>query len=277
MPQINLIPEVLYEPNQPYHYLYDNIPLKNILARISLVNIQTDTNAEMLRGLAGSAGSISARLGESLEDDGSLKTSAVNDSMHGIDHHEDGGGYVRMRDDERSKLSLIDDRANELKVRVNNNALPDEETSVDFRSSSSIFFTLESTNIIRAHHNLPSDMAHRHVYGQTPAHRAPDGSSSSSSGPDWKHFKTLLSTPYMDGSLRVYINGVRIGPGVRVPIFTSSTTPASWMLFSVAGEDPETGDFELNSEIPYGGLNIISIDFEIAIALSSSSSSSSSS
>lgn len=274
MPQINLIPEVLYEPNQPYHYLYDNIPLRNILARISLVNIQTDTNAEMLRGLAGSTGSISDRLDESLEQDGSLKTSAVDDALHSIAHHEDGEKdgveYVRMRADERSKLSLIESSANALTVQVNDEPAL-SSGNVELRDSSSVFVTLEAPNVVRIHHKLPDDVAHRHQYGKMPAHV-------NSGSPDWRHFKTTtLSTPYMDGSLRVYINGVRIGSGVRVPIFSGSSEPDSWMLFSMSAEDSESGTFELNAAIPQPGYNVISIDFDEVIPLSSSSSSSSSS
>lgn len=271
MPQINLIPEVLYEPNQPYHYLYDNIPLKNILARISLVNIQADTNAEMLRGLAGSAGSISARLDESLEGDGSLKTSGVDASMHSIAYHEDGEKdgveYVRMRADERSKLSLIESLANVLTLQVNDEAAL-SSGNVEFRDSTSVFVTLEPPNVVRIHHKIPADVAHRHQYGQTPANVTVG---------DWQHFMTTTSsTPYMDGSLRVYINGLMIGSGIRVPIFSGSSEPDSWMLFEVSSEDSENGTFELNANIPYPNYNIIKIDFDTVIPMSSSSSSSSS-
>lgn len=281
MPQINLIPEVLYEPNQPYHYLYDNIPLKNILARISLVNIQADTNARMLMGTAGSVGSLSDRLDVSLGADGSLKADALDDAMHSIAHHEDGEKdgveYVRMRADERSKLLLVENGANLLTIQVGDEG-PIESGNVELRSSATIFFDLEAPNVVRAHSSFPPDVAHRHVYDVEPAHQSL-GTSSSSSGPDWQNFKTTsLGTAYVEGSLRVYINGVRIGSGVRVPVFSGSSTPSSWTLFSVISESPEDGEFSLNTAVPIPNNNI-RIDFDMVVPsvnpFSSSSSSSS--
>jgi hypothetical protein len=251
MPQINLIPEVLYEPNQPYHYLYDNIPLKNILARISLVNIQVDKNAAMLIGTAGSAGSLVNRLDVSLKEDGSLRTEAVDNSQHSIDHHTDSLEYVRMKADERAKLFSINSNANHLTLQVDENQI--NSGNVEFRNSTTIFFEVQSPNIIRAHSYFPSDVAHRHVYGIQPVHQ--------NSTPNWKNFRTtLFSTAYMEGSLRVYINGIRILNETRVPIFSGSPNP-SWNVFYIESENHETGDFVLNSAIPQPG-NEIRIDFD---------------
>lgn len=264
MPEVNLIPEVLYEPNQPYHYLYDNIPLKNILARINLINIQVDKNVEMLLGTAGSVGSLKNRLDESLNSDGSLKSSSVDSSLHNIAYHNDGEKdgveYVRMKKDERSKLSLIESEANFISVQVNDEGVL-SSGNIELRSSDTVSFELEAPNVIKAHSLLPPDSAHRHEYSIVPAHQNSSGSSSSS--PDWKSFTTTsLSTPYMEGSLRVYINGIRIEPeGTYVPVFSSSSTPDSWMLFSISSEDPALGSFVLNSSIPYPG-NSILIDFD---------------
>jgi hypothetical protein len=290
MPQINLIPEVLYEPNHPYHYIYDNLPLKNILARISLVNIQTDTNAEMLRGAAGSAGSIGGRLGSSLKEDGSLKDSAVDACGHNIAYHRDGEKdgveYVRMLADERSKLSLIGSEANLLTMQVDDRP-PLTDGNVEFKSSSTIFFELQAPNVVKAHSNFPPDLAHRHEYGVAPL---ADGSP--------KKFKTPANVRYVEGSLRVYINGVRIGPNVRVPIFSSTSAPlctgtqtacvtaianrlslqpVSWVLFSISSQDAAAGTFELNTDIQEPGYNSIFIDYDRIIPPATSSSSSSSS
>lgn len=276
MPQLNTIPEVLYEPNQPYHYLYDNIPLRNILARISLVNIQVDRNVAMLLGTAGSTGSLASRLNISLNDDGSLVSEAIDDAEHSIAHHvdgeKDGVEYVRMRADERAKLVLIDSGANNMKVRVDDTLF--EEGELIFQNSPTISFSFENPNIVKAHSAFPTDSAHRHHYGMMPAHVISAGSSSSSAGPDWRSFMTTsLSTPYMEGSLRVYINGVRIGQGTYVPIFTTSSTPSSWMIFSVSEEDHELGTFSLNSSVPQPN-NSIMIDFDTEAPILSSSSSS---
>lgn len=262
MPQINLIPEVLYEPDSPYHYHYDNIPLRNILARISLVNIQTDQNAEAIRGTSGTTGSLKNRLDFSLEDDGSLKKSSVDASMHSIANHEDGLGsdgieYVRMTLNERASLLSLVESGPRLTIQVD-----DEPTlssgNVEFRSSSTIAFSLEAPNVVRAHNNLPPDVAHRHSYGLTPAHQSPGSE-------DWQNFLTTsLSTPYIEGSLRVYINGVRLNSENYVPIFDGSSTPSSWMLFSVSDEDPENGSFQLNAPMPYPHNNI-RIDFDTSV------------
>ena len=291
MPNLNSIPEVLYEPNQPYHYHYDNLPLRNILTRIGLVNIQVDTNAEMIRGAAGSAGSLSARLGQSIDDDGSIKAASVDASLHGIGHHVDGAGpdaveYVRMRLDERAKLYLVEDSANRLVVQVEDQSptlgesVTIETGTLALKGSSSIFFEFEAPNIVRAHSAFPPDVAHRHHYSKTPSHWVRPGSSSSSSGPDWMNFKTTsLGTPYMEDTLRVYVNGVRLyHTGVPVPMQGGSSSSSAGQSFSsiyIESEDSEAGTFTLNRPITHQ--DVIRIDFDEAFADATSSSSSSSS
>jgi hypothetical protein len=209
MPNINSIPQVLYEPNQPYHYHYDNLPLRNILTRIGLVNIQVDTNSDMIRGLAGSAGTPAARIGTALNENGSLKTAAVNSSLHGIGHHGDGQGpdgieYVRMKLDERAKLELVESAANNLVIQVDDQSLSlGESVTIDsgtirLKNSSSILFEFEPPNIVRVHSALPSDTARRHNYSIAPVFNGNSSSSSSSSGPS-QYKTTSLSTPYMRG------------------------------------------------------------------------------
>lgn len=261
MPQINLIPEVLYEPNQPYHYIYDNIPLKNILSRISLVNIQTDKNSSMLLGTSGNMGSLSSRLNESLNDNGSLKDSAIDASIHNIAYHadgeKDGVEYVRMTKEERSKLTSIDSGANFISIQTNDQPILDAG-NIQLENSSTIFFELEAPNKIKAHTSFPLNIAHRHVYSVVP------------SSADMKNFRTsTLSTPYTEGSLRVYINGIRIKSNTYVPIFSSSNSPDSWTLFSIESENYTSGEFVLNSPVPLG--NSILIDFDTLFDYSSSS------
>jgi hypothetical protein len=90
MPNINSIMPVLHDGNQPYHVHYDNLPLKNILTRIDLVNAQVDINSQILRGSSGSSGSLNNRLAVSLENNGKLKSSSVDQSLHNIGAHLDG-------------------------------------------------------------------------------------------------------------------------------------------------------------------------------------------
>lgn len=275
MPNINSVPQVLYEPNQPYHYYYDNLPLRNILTRIGLINIQVDTNADMIRGAAGSAGSIDSRLGVSLEADGSLKKASVDSTLHGIGHHEDGEGpdgvsYVRMTAEERAKLALVQSESNRLLLEIEDQ-FPTIGSYVEFTdgtlrlsNSSTIFFDFEAPNVLKAHSAFPPDVAHRHYYDRTPV--------DAGSPADYKNYKTTtLSTPYAEGSLRVYVNGVRLsGTAVPVPNSTGSTFTPTF----VEHKDAAAGLFRLNRAITSS--DTIRIDFDQYFFSSSSSSSSSS-
>lgn len=277
MPNINSIPEVLYEPNQPYHYYYDNLPLRNILTRIGLVNIQVETNADMIRGAAGTAGSIDARLNASLEADGSLKAEALDGAVHGIGNHSDGDGYVRMTEEERSKLALVQSESNRLLVEVADSypTVGDTVTISDgvvrLRGSSSVLLDFEAPDIVRFHSAFPPDTAHRHHYSLVPAHQ--------SSPPDFKNFKTTsLGTPYMEGSLRVYVNGVRLSDeSVPVPGYGygSSGSSVSFAQNSVAEESHADGTFSLTVAI--SEVDVIRVDFDEQFAADSPSAPSSSS
>lgn len=267
MPQINSIPEVLYQPNQPYHYLYDNLPLRNILTRIGLVNIQVDINSDVLRGASGSAGSLDNRLAVSLEQDGNLKASAVDDANHNIAFHSDGFDdngieYVRMKKEERSKLGLIAEGANKFSIEIEDIhptigefvTIPYEDTEVlRLRNSTTIFFDFTAPNILRAHSVFPPDMAHRHHYDLTPAYDIP-------SGPSYKLFKTTaLSTPYEPGSLRVYVNGIKL-TNAPVKVLNYSSASVSWVENYILSQDPENGEFELNRSLTIN--DVIRIDFD---------------
>lgn len=274
MPQINSIPEVLYEAGQPYHHLYDNLPLKNILARISLVNIQVDTSADILRGAAGTVGSLNNRLDVSMESDGSLKSSAVDNSLHSIESHTDGENYVRMTTDERDKLALILSGANKFQIEVEDfegsflKFPPDlENGTLKLSKSPSIFFEFKSPNEFAIHSTLPPDVAHRHHYDVMPAYDNP-------SDPSFQYYKTTsLNTPFMDGTLRVYVNGTRLtDEAVKVLNYASSST--SWSSTYVVSQDASQGTFSLNRALSVE--DVIRIDFDEQIGFLTTSSSSSS-
>lgn len=280
MPQINSIPEVLYHPNQPYHHLYDNLPLKNILTRIGMVNIQVDTNADILRGAAGSLGSLNDRLDVSLQDNGHIKTSAVDSALHSIESHTDGDNYVRMTTEERNKLDFVLEGSNRCQIEIENldNSTikypPDLESgTLRLVKSPSIFFEFRAPDELAIHSNLPPDIAHRHHYDVTPAYDNP-------SNPSFQHYKTTsLNTPFMDGTLRVYVNGSRLtDEAVKVLNYGSSST--SWSSTYISAQDAETGTFSLNRVLSVD--DVVRIDFDESIGspmpvFSSSSSSYSSS
>ena len=119
MPRIELIPEVLYQPQDPYHWEVDNLPLKNILRRQNLINLSVDNILEQIRDAIGTQGSLSNRLNQSIEEDGTLKTTAINNAMHSIEDHEDTEDYVRMTKVQSDKLDLISDEANNLSFQIN--------------------------------------------------------------------------------------------------------------------------------------------------------------
>ena len=78
MPRIELIPEVKYNPLDPIHHYYDNLPLENILRRINLINLALDDVILQMRDAIGTQGSLANRLNQSIESDGSLKKQAIN-------------------------------------------------------------------------------------------------------------------------------------------------------------------------------------------------------
>lgn len=267
MPNINSIPEVLYQPNQPYHYFYDNLPLRNILQRIGLVNIQVDINSDILRGASGNAGSLSDRLDVSIEENGDLKSSALNSANHNIAYHTDGSDengveYVRMKKEERNKLSLIASEANKFLIEIedayptigNLVTLPSENNeTLKLRNSATIFFDFTAPNILKAHTIFPPDAVHRHHYDITPAYDVPNN-------PSFKNYKTTsLNTPYEPGSLRVFVNGSRLtSAGVKVLNYASSST--SWVSTYVESESPSQGTFTLNRALTIS--DVIRIDFD---------------
>jgi hypothetical protein len=284
MPNINSIPEVLYEPNQPYHYHYDNLPLRNILTRIGLVNIQVETNTDMIRGAAGTAGSVDNRLNLSLEGDGTLKTAAVDATVHGIGHHSDGEGrdkdgnlveYVRMTAGERAKLNLVQSESNRLVVEVEDSyptvgdTVTMSEGVVRLRGSSSVLIDFEAPDIVRFHSAFPPDTAHRHHYSLAPAHQT--------SPPDFKNFKTTaLNTVYVEGSLRVYVNGVRLSErATPVPNYGSVGSAVSFFQNSIADQSHTDGTFSLAAAL--SSQDVVVIDFDEQFAADSPSASSASS
>ena len=259
MPEINLIPEVLYNPENPYHFHFDNLPLKNILQRIDLVNAQVDINANILRGASGSAGTLSVRLSKSLEDNGDLKSTAVNSSLHNIAYHEDGTkdsiSYVRMTKDERDKLSTVDSDANDISIKVESisTSVLFNNGTVHFKDSDSIQFTIEAPSVVKATTNFPSTAAHQHYYDLEPAHATP-------SSPDYQNYKTTsLGTAFVSNTLRVYVNGIRLSSdeSVRVPDISTAST---WTLTYINSETPASGLFSLNRALTAS--DVIRIDFD---------------
>jgi hypothetical protein len=261
MPRIDLITRVTYDALWPYHSRYDNLPLTHILARQSLINSAVDNQDEILDDAKGTAGTLANRLNQSIAEDGSLIADAVDETLHNIGAHTDGTyegtDYVRMTASERDKLELIADEATALIIQfetVSTTAEFSNETIL-IQDSDTITWEIESPNVIRANMVFPDSAAHEHHYGLTPVH-------SNLSEPDYTNYK-ITSSPslgYIEGSLRVYVNGIRISEDEEIYIYNNDDGPnGDWEVIQFTG-DFETGLFELSRAIDDS--DIIKIDFD---------------
>jgi hypothetical protein len=257
VPQIDLIPVPQYQALQPYHVDFDNLPLKALITRMQLINSAVDINSDILRQAVGSQGTVSARLGQSLNDDGSLRVSAVDGTLHNIGAHADGTyesvAYVRMKLDEREKLALIADGATNMTLEFNTpSVITSFDTGpVEFIPSDGVTWNTVAPNKVQANLTFPISSAHKHYYGITPQY---DGT------PDFQHYKIGYPN-YIAGSLRVAINGVRIfdDGDVYVP---GSTVSEAWTLQGFTG-DETTGKFVLMTPLTLD--DVIRVDFDVAL------------
>lgn len=259
MPRIELIDVPLYGPDDPYHYYFDNLPLKNILRRQNLINLSLDNLITQTRDAIGTQGTVANRLNQSINPDGSLKVAAINELVHDIGAHTDSDEYVRMTREESDKLTLIADQATNTKIEVQldddgDNVVVYDEGTLRLAPSSSITFTIENSNKLKFHLGFPVEAAHQHYYDQTPVN-------SDIIDPDFINYKiNSISSEFIEGSLRVYINGIRLSslvaqyvPGVLV------NDP--WTLLKYT-PDFESGTFALSAAITED--DVIRIDYDIS-------------
>jgi len=258
MPRIELIPEVYYAPNDPYHWEVDNLPLKNIIQRQNLINLALDGALEQMRDAIVTQGSVANRLNQSIEQDGSLKTVAVDDTLHSLEEHADTANYVRMSKSQSDKLDLITDEATDIILQVDkdgSNVVTFDSGTVIFESSDTVIPSVTSPNKVKFDMVFPASAAHRHYFGLVPVHA--DGT------PDYINYKvTSVSTVYIEGSLRVYINGVRIFESDEVYV-PGPLVDDAWTLMSVT-PDHANGTFVLSTALSED--DIIRIDFDILLS-----------
>jgi hypothetical protein len=257
MPRIELIDPVYYAPSDPYHWEIDNVPLKNIIQRQNLINFALDNALEQMRDAIGTQGSVANRLNQSLNANGSLKTSAVDEALHSIEEHEDTDDFVRMTKLQSDKLDLIASEATNLEIGVSSDGsafLTFDGGVLKLMPSDTVTPRIDAPNELRFDLAFPAAAAHRHFYGLTPVHVVP-------LDPDYINYKvTSVSTPYIDESLRIYINGVRIfeEDDVYVP---GNLVDDPWTLLSFTS-DATGGTFALSTAISDN--DIIKIDFDIS-------------
>jgi hypothetical protein len=196
------------------------------------------------------------RLNQSIDEDGGLKTTAIDEALHDIEAHTDSATYVRMTAAQSAKLDLIADEATSLFLQVDNGT-EYEFTSgaVRFIPSSTVTFSIVEPNEIKFDMAFPVEAAHQHFYNATPV-------SANLVTPDYINYKVNApATPYVEDSLRVYVNGVRLNPdqGVYAP---GALITDDWTLLSYTA-DYENGTFAFSDAVAEA--DILSIDYDILL------------
>jgi hypothetical protein len=266
MPNINLIPVPQYISDQPYHYYYDNLPLDALVQRELLINSAVDINSEILRQSIGTAGTLAARLNQSLNDNGSLKTTAVDNTLHNIGYHTDGlydgVEYVRMTLAEREKLGLVADEATNFSIGVQgpSDIIYIPEGLMLIEPSTTIEWTVLNNQKIRADVTTGLTNAHEHFDNVEPI--------SVSATPDYKNYLTNLGAQFREGSLKVYINGVRMLSD-KITYYPSATDPSGTWHTNKFTENLNSSlanylkGFSLLNAITIN--DIVRIDFEVPL------------
>jgi hypothetical protein len=273
MADLSVLPVNLQTPLNPYHWEYDNIPLKNLRDRDTLINNELERNTRILKDAAGDQGDVANRLAQFVDESGNLLVEAVDLTSHNIAEHEDGTkeltieeldaydalGYtlenpvefVRMLQAERDKLSFIVDEANKMQISVETpSAIATFENGpITFEGSTTISWDVVG-NAIKPVLVAPPESIHRHYYEVTPTTE------------DYLTFDvTAVAAQFIEGTLRVFINGVRLSSSFEIYVPGSLTTDV-WTLNSFT-EDAANGTFVLTRAITSSDL--IFVDFDITL------------
>jgi len=219
--------------------------------------LSVDNLLEQIRDAIGTQGSVSNRLNQSINSDGSLKSSAIDEALHSIEDHADTLNYVRMTKYQSDKLDLISEDATNLSIQIDvdgSSVILFDGGVIELQASSSVVPVITAPNILTFELGFPVAAAHRHFYGSTPV-------DVNLMDPDYINY-TVDSTPspFVDGSLRVYVNGVRVFEDIEVyapgPLADDPWTLLSFVSNSVNGE------FALSSAISED--DVIKIDYDIS-------------
>lgn len=296
MPDLDKLPVPQYAAEQPYHYDYDNLPLKTLAERDVLISNAVDKIDGILADAAGSTASLADRLDESLNADGTISVSTIDDTNHNIAKHEDaynstavGAGtttvdagellayqglgfpsltspvsFVRMLDVERNKLANVQTGATNLTISFPDATVAifgDTNPTLTISDSPTVAWAWDGSSISAGVVGSFTN-PHQHYYNSIPYNPSVD----------YQNYQTTISsTPFMSGSLRVYVNGVRLPEYdalntvyAYVPSSTfSGGQPASWSQ-NYFDPDPTGGTFALYAAIDSG--DTITIDFDIDLS-----------
>ncbi|CAE7860328.1 unnamed protein product [Symbiodinium microadriaticum] len=258
MPRIELIDVPLFGPNDPIHWQTENIPLESLMTRQNLINMALDNVIEQIRDAIGTQNTIANRLNQSLDPDGSLKATAIDDAAHSIEEHTDSTNFVRMTAAQSAKLDLVSDEATDVALQVTDGTSTIDFTSgvVKLQPSDTVTMSVTAPDILKFNLAFPASAAHQHFYGLDPVH-------ANIVDPDYTNYQVNATpSPFVEGSLRVYVNGVRIfsDEAVYVP---GSMVEDAWTLLSFT-PDHAAGTFELSAAL--SDEDIIRIDFDIALS-----------
>ena len=279
MPNLNAVPVPQYQPNQPYHYSYDNLPLKSLEKRDEIINNVVDIHSEILKDAAGTQGTLANRLNQSLDEDGNLLDYAVDQSLHNIAEHTDGTknvtgdeltafgnlGYivtnpvpfVRMIEAERDKLANIADEATNLSIEIttisNVTLVADgvfkltESTDIEWQSVEVSPGVYEFAPVLK----IGTGFAHEHHYDLVPNLLSP-------SSPFVNYEVHNAVSSFMEDSLKVYINGFRLSSTGSIYYRNAN---GDWVANGFT-PDHANGEFTLDNEL-YAG-DEIRVDFDIS-------------
>jgi hypothetical protein len=282
MVDLSKIPVPEYQPNQPYHWEYDNLPIKNLVLRDELINNELENASQILRNGAGTQGNMANRIDQSIDSDGNLKPIAIDQALHSIAEHTDASkdvdgselsyiqntlgfnsitnpiSFVRMLEAERSKLNLIADEATNIDFNVQSpsSIVSITEGSISFQPSDTITWDITAPAtpsqpfVIKPNLSIGTTFAHTHYYDLEPI------------TVDYQNYSvTSVNTPYIQGSLRVFVNGVRINSDYL--IYCPSSNPTmSWTLNKFT-PNHTGGTFALDNDL--SSQDIIRIDFDISL------------
>jgi hypothetical protein len=285
MPNLNSVPVPQYQAGQPYHYSYDNLPLQALERRDEVINNAVDIHAEILRDGAGTQGTLSNRLNQSLDEDGNLIPAAVDQCLHNIAEHSDGSknvdagelitysvlgyttvanpvSFVRMLELERDKLALVADEATNITISVEtiSSVVLVDQGNFKIAESSDIEWQIEPDGTGYKYKpvlKINLDQAHQHNYGVVP--------NLVSAGTPVV-YETPSAMAYMENSLRVYVNGIRLNNSSTEPVSYPSTNVTFGDIYDsnyYTESDPSAGQFELNAALNTG--DRIRIDYDISL------------
>ncbi len=239
--------------------MVDNRPILGILDRIDAVNAQVDNNTANLYSAAGTAGALFNRLNQSIEPNGDLKVAAIDLANHSIEAHIDTPDFVRMTSLERAKLSLITPEATSLNVLVStiSGSILFDNSTLQLGGSDTIQWVYQGGRVT-AQTDFPASVRHVHYYGLVPV----DQNIITPNAQDF--YVTSIATPYQEGSLRVFVNGVRLDP--NGPVYVPKGMPGTVTYVALTyTEDAATsgivtsGGFSLSVPLP-SGMSMI-VDF----------------